>query len=366
MRRHFLFFIFLVLIIVVVLWAVSLSKIRPVLFADLNVCSNKDTPINLSIVGDLLIGKGRAWQQIVGDDYGPDILGDYFETIEQSDLVFANFEGIISKDNKPRPKNLPKSFSIAVDPSVIRFFANFKKIILSFANNHSADYGRDAIEDTIDLLKKSDISYVGIGYNLQESITPRIQELSGTRIAFLAFTDLLPSEYYASEKQLGVSELTESNLKASITLAKQSADFVVVSLHTAKNVGEPFSFWPDSHQKMFYRSAVDYGADLVIGQHPHGLQQVEKYNGKLIFYSLGLFIYDPLVSQRYSYTNPLFKSIQFNGGGILTLKVCKEGIRGFTLTPIRVVYSKEILRIKAASILDKLITKINILQLQDE
>lgn len=362
-RHATVFFFAFFVAFIVIAQIIFFSKIQFAILGNHNICNNKNAFVKLSIVGDLLIGSGRTWQQIVGDDYGPDILGDYFDILKKSDLVFANFEGIISKDGKPRAKNLPVNFSLRTDPTIIRFLAHLDNLILSFANNHSADFGYDAIKETIDTLEKTKIGFIGIGRDNQKAFKSYVKEISGMRVAFLAFTDLLPREYYASETRTGVAELTEENLRAAIALVKQSADFIIVSLHTAEDVATPFSFWPDSHQKLFSRLAIDYGADLVVGQHPHGLQQAEKYREKLIFYSLGLFLYDPSVSQRYESTNPLFRATQFKGGGVLTLEICQDGIRGFTLMPTKTVYSEKGLRIEAASLLKRVITGINILQL---
>ena len=363
MYRYILFFIFATFIVIAQI--VLLSKMRSGTFWNRDVCDNKEAPVVISIVGDLLIGSGRTWQQIVKDDYGPAIMGDYFDVLKQSDLVFANFEGIISQGGEPRFKNLPAQFSLRTDPTIIRFLKHFDNIVLSFANNHSADFGYDAIRETIDTLEKTKINYVGIGRNRQEALASRVVEISGVRVAFIAFTDLLPKEYYADDMHTGIAELTPENLRAAIALAKQSADFVIVSLHTAKDISTPFSFWPDSHQKLFYRSAIDYGADVVVGQHPHGLQWVERYNGKLIFYSLGLFLYNPSVSRRYKSTDLLFRATQFKGGGVLTLEICRDGGYSFDLKPTRVTDHKQKLVVVPASLSTELFIRLITLQLFD-
>lgn len=356
--KHFFLLLFAFVSLLVIIGNSSSPKLQSKVFGIQNACSNNTPPVVLTIVGDLLIGSGKVWQQIVKDDYSPAIMGDYLDVFKKSNSVFANFEGIISERDKPRQKNLPSQFSLKTDPAIVRFLKHFgNNVVLSFANNHSADFGHDAIYDTIDLLEKSDIAYVGIGRNRQEAFAPRIIGMPGTHIAFLAFTDLLPKQYYASDAQAGIAELTSENLQTAIALAKQSSDFVVVSLHTAQDIATPFSFWPDSHQKLFSRLAIDYGADVVVGQHQHGLQLVEKYRGKLIFYSLGLFLYDPSVSQRYPPTHPLSQAAQFNGGGVLTLEICRDGMYSFDLAPTKVIDHEQKLAVVPASFPTQLLTK---------
>ena len=307
-----------------------------------NFCKDGNSPVKLTMVGDLIIvDSGAVWQQIVKDNYSLDIVGDYFSIFEESDFVFANFEGIISEQREAREKGLPALFSLQTKPEIVRFLENFGNITLSFANNHSADYGQGGINDTLSLLPKDGVEYIGIGSNKERALAPHIVEKSGVRIAFVALTDLLPEAHYASSANAGVAQLTAENLGKAIEAAKKSANFVVVSLHTAEREGSSFSFWPDAHQVLFSRMAIDDGADLVVGHHPHGLQLSETYRGKSIFYSLGAFLYNPSISKRYPPGHRLFDATQLKGGGVLDLKICKGYISHFDLFPTKVVSRKE-------------------------
>ena len=328
-------------------------RVEPVEVDKRNACNNNNPPAKIAIVGDLLIGSGKVWKQIVLDNYSGAIVGQYLNIMQRSDIVFANFEGAISEEGEARSKNLPAQFSLRTNPAVIRFLENFGTVVLSFANNHSADYGEYGIENTISLLESNDnIDYVGIGRNREEALTPIIEEVSGVRIAFLAFTDLLPREYYATHNNPGIAQLTSANLQQAIKQTKQFSDFIIVSLHTAEDIAVPYSFEPDSHQKFYFRLAVEYGADMVVGQHPHGLQVSEKYQDKFIFYSLGLFLYNPAVSKRYAPEHPLFEATQFKGGGVLKLEVCREGILDFELMPTKVVEYEQRLMVVSANSID--------------
>ena len=254
-------------------------------------------------------------------------------------MVFANFEGIISGEVQPRSKDLPPQFSLRTDPSVIRFLGNFGPLVLSFANNHGADYGETGIKNALAVLRESDIAHTGIGENLQSAFSPVVKDVSGVRIGFLAFTDLLPEDSYASETRPGVAKLSVENLRTALVTAKKSSDFIIVSLHTATDVRKAYSFWPDAHQSEYARLAIDNGADMVVGQHPHGLQSVEVYKEKVILHSLGLFVYDPTVPERYPVSDPLFSGTRFKGGAVAEANICLEGLRNLSLFPSRVIKS---------------------------
>ena len=199
------------------------------------------------------------------------------------------------------------------------------------------------------VLENTHIGYVGIGKNSDEATTPRIIEIGGVRIAFLAFTDLLPEEYYATAAKEGIARLSPENLKEAIKKAREISDFVIVSIHTAADVNAvPFRA-SDDHERFFSRLAVTEGADIVVGHQPHILQEVEKFGNGIIFYSLGIFLYDPTVSSRYPPDHPLFNGTQFKGGGILRLEICDRKLFDYDLIPTRMVYHDDQLRLQSDS-----------------
>lgn len=299
-----------------------------------NTCKD---PSKVTLVGDLLIGGGRVWKQIVHDDYNPNLLLKPVRPIfEKSDALVANFEGIIATTTIARETNLPRAFSLRTDPKILEFLVRLPTPVLSFANNHSADFGREGINQALSILRNSSIGTAGIGENIEESISPRILQLPEAKISIIAFTDLLPQAFYAAENQSGIAELNSENLKRGIEIAKSNSDFVIVSLHTASETGAYPSFFPDKHQRSVSRQTIDYGADLVIGQHHHIFQKMERYKKGLIFYSLGLFLYDPDVSSRYPQGHPLHNATQFKGGAILNLEFCNKKLENFQVVPIKV------------------------------
>jgi len=316
----------------------------------IEICESGKRPVSIALAGDLLIGGRTVWRQIIDDNYDPEkLLGEVYVNFKNSDITFANFEGIITESTTTREKNLPSSFSLRTDPRIVNFFSHFPRPVLSFANNHSADFGFTGVNDTLQILENTQIGYVGIGKNSAEALAPNIVEINGVRIAFLAFTDLLPEEYYATTTKEGIARLSPENLKEAIEKAREVSDFVIVYIHTAADVHAAPSRVPDDRERIFSRLAITEGADVVVGGQPHILQRVEKFGNGIIFYSLGIFLYDPAVSSRYPAGHPLFNGTQFKGGGILRLAICDRERYEYELIPTRMAYRGDQLRLQSDS-----------------
>ena len=146
------------------------------------ICDGGTSPAIITLVGDLLVGSGAVWDEIITDKYNSTIIGTYQTFFKESDAVFANFEGVISGDVQSRSKGLPPQFSLRTDPSVVRFLENFGPLVLSFANNHIADYGETGIKNTLVTLREFGIAHTGIGENLQVAYSPVVKDVSGVRI----------------------------------------------------------------------------------------------------------------------------------------------------------------------------------------
>ena len=245
----------------------------------------------LFFVGDIMLNRGI---KSVVETYGGGNfefpffkIADYLKT---ADILFGNLEGPISD----KGKNVGSIYSFRAIPEVLKGlkFAGFD--ILSVANNHIFDYGREAMEDTLIRLKEAQIEYIGAGFSGKEALSPKIIELKGTKIAFLAFTNLGEKSWEAKENSSGIAWLSKENLEYSTREAKKEADIVIVSMH----FGQEYKNQPDSEQKYFAHIAIDYGADLVVGHHPHLVQPIEKYASGNIAYSLGNFVFDQNFSEE--------------------------------------------------------------------
>ena len=244
----------------------------------------ENSPIVLMFVGDIMLDRGVEY---IIEKEGGDFKFPFLKIaakIKKANILFGNLESVISD----KGENVGSAYSFRADPKAIEglVFAGFD--ILSVANNHVFDYGRLAMEDSFNRLKSASIDYVGGGFNEAEAYSPVIKNIKGTKIAFLAY-DSIGLEYWSAKKdKSGIAWLGEEKLVNDIKLAKESADLVIVSMH----FGEEYQPESNGEQKKFARLAIDSGANLVVGHHPHVVQEIEEYNGGYIAYSLGNFIFD--------------------------------------------------------------------------
>lgn len=188
--------------------------------------------------------------------------------------------------------------------------------VVSFAGNHCMDWGPEGLADTIANLRAAGLDVCGVGANIEEARAPVIREVDGLRIAFLAYSSILPEGYWATEKRAGCAPLRAHTLYEQIEIdqpgtpprirtfafredleallrdiraARAAADFVVVSLHWG------IHFVPATladYQREVAHQAIDAGAALILGHHAHILKGIEVYRGRTIFYSLGNFAVD--------------------------------------------------------------------------
>ncbi|HUO75852.1 MAG TPA: CapA family protein [Candidatus Paceibacterota bacterium] len=220
--------------------------------------------VHLLFVGDIMLSRSVGDAMLRRNDF------DWpFERIASvtaaADLTFGNLETPISTRGTPHGCG----YCFRADPRVVDGLRYAGFDVLSVANNHSHDYGSDAFADTLQYLASASIDPVGYGPAV-------VRTVGTTRIGFLAYT----------------YPLDEARITADIAAARPQADVLVVSFHA----GTEYETVHNALQERVYHAAIDAGADLVIGSHPHVVQDVERYKGKWIAYSLGNFIFDQTFS----------------------------------------------------------------------
>ena len=206
------------------------------------------------------------------------------EKLKGGDVIFGCLAGPLSYRGKPNPSKPQGSPHFRIDPRAIEGlkYAGFNVLVL--ANNHILDYGEIALLDTLELLEREGIMYVGAGRSEAEARRPIIVESQGLKVAFLAYTYTYP----ATSKRPGAALIREKDIKADVHKAKALADTVVVSLHH----GIEYSDYPLPAHISLAHKIVDWGAHLILGHHPHVLQGIEHYRDGVIAYSLGNFVID--------------------------------------------------------------------------
>lgn len=202
---------------------------------------------------------------------------------DQADIVFGNVECCIATIGS----KVPKKYNFRADPHMAPALKEAGFGIVSLANNHSWDYGREALEDTVRNVRATGVRTVGAGANRQEAHQLQIIECKGKRIGFLAYLGLLPALVPESDTEPCLSLASVEAIRNDVEQARPEVDILVVSLHGGKE-GHPL---PTPFQKLLAYTAIDAGADMVIGHHPHVPQPLVRYKGKYIAYSLGNFVF---------------------------------------------------------------------------
>ncbi|MFH0977621.1 MAG: CapA family protein [Spirochaetota bacterium] len=158
---------------------------------------------------------------------------------------------------------------------------------VSLANNHTLDYGKTGLFNTLENLTANGINFTGAGGDLSEARVPITTEIKNTRFAILAYTNVAYEDTLAGENTPGVAKADLNIIRSDVQKCKSFYDFIIVSLHW----GIEYSVYPAEYDIELGHSIIDSGADVIIGHHPHIVQGIEIYKGKPIFYSLGNFIF---------------------------------------------------------------------------
>jgi poly-gamma-glutamate synthesis protein (capsule biosynthesis protein) len=249
----------------------------------------KEREYTLLFAGDVMLSRavGRSIEKYGGGDYRYPFL-KIAGVVRSADFAFANLESPISS----RGKNQGSIYSFRADPKVVEglVFAGFDA--LSIANNHIWDWGREALEDTIHLLSAGRIVPFGAGVNYSDANEPKFLSVGSLRLALLGYTNLMPRSLEATASRAGLSQFEPELIRKKIFDTRNQADIIIVSMHW----GDEYEASANTLQKSLARQFIDAGADLVIGHHPHVIQEVEKYKQGWIAYSLGNFVFD----QRFS------------------------------------------------------------------
>lgn len=226
-------------------------------------------------------------------------------------IGFVNLEGSYV-DADPAEKRASKTFAIFLPKQYLDSLKLFKMV--SLANNHAMDNKNQGIYNTTFELKKRGIEYVGAGKNMARARTGKIIEQNGIKIGFLAYNAVGPDYFYAEKNNPGVagskdSATLEQCLAEDISKLKKQSNAVVVSFHWGKEA----SHTVNEKQIALAHAAIDDGASLILGHHPHVLQEAEIYKDKLIVYSLANFSFGGVYTKDNGYSVILQAEIDKQG-----------------------------------------------------
>lgn len=273
--------------------------------------AGQDTqPLSLLFAGDIMMDRGveTAIKKEGAGDWGFPFARISSE-LAGADIAFANLEGPVSDTGA----NVGSAYSFRMNPEVIPALVGAGLDVVSFANNHVGDWGRDAFEDTMRRLRRAGIAYAGAGWNAKEAREPAIVERNGKRVGFIAFSDVGPAHMAAREATSGIALASIESVENAVRQARENTDILVVSFH----FGDEYAIGPSQRQRALARAAIDAGAKVVVGHHPHVVQSIEEYNHGVIAYSLGNFVFDQYFSEETM--SGMMVKIEFKGDKIAAI-----------------------------------------------
>lgn len=279
----------------------------------------------LDAVGDIMLGRG------VGRSIVEHGVGYPFEAaaalLDGSDVRVGNLELPLTERGRPERKD----YTFRAPPSVTEGLTAAGFDVLTLANNHMLDYGTEGLLDTVAVLERAGIAHPGAGRDTDTAHQPAIVESHGLTLAFLSYVNTpndgrsgwVAESMRAGSEAPGVAWGTAESIRRDVVSARDRADLVIVALHA----GYEYSAAPNPVQRELARAAVDAGAALVLGAHPHVLQGIEIYNGVPIVYSLGNFIFDADDDDRRQPGMPSLLS------AVLRIRLDASGVRGLEVRP---------------------------------
>jgi len=248
----------------------------------------KKKPIKMVFVGDIMLS--RSVGKIIDANKDPRYpFLEVMEKVSKADIAFANLEGPVSGIGK----NQGSIYSFRANPAVLTGLIYVGFDVLSLANNHILDWGPDALTDTVNILHSGNIKTIGAGTDADYANAPAVIDVGGMSVAFLGYTNLMPRSFEAGTSMPGLSSFHLEQAQEIVKNLKQKGNLVVVSFHW----GVEYEKSANNAQKNIAHALVDAGADLIIGHHPHVVQEMEHYKNGYIAYSLGNFVFDQSFSE---------------------------------------------------------------------
>ncbi len=246
--------------------------------------------LNLMFTGDIMLDRGVKSSVMKNFDGDYSAMFANLDIFKKANIVFGNLEGPASDQGEDK-HNL---YSFRMDPSVVPALKGAGFDIVSVANNHVGDWGRIAYEDTLDSLKENEILYTGGGKNSHEAEQPTVIEKYGMKIGYLGFSDVGPNWMEATDNSSGLLLANNPRFDEIIQNASKQVDFLVVSFH----FGDEYKNTHNDRQEYLAHKAIDDGAKIIIGTHPHVVEDTEVYKKGFIAYSLGNLIFDQYFSEN--------------------------------------------------------------------
>lgn len=232
--------------------------------------------------GDVMLSRNVAQRaRRVLDPASP--FRDLAPVLAAADVAFVNLEAPFS-DQGPV---MQRGMVFKTEPEMVAGLSLAGIDVVSTANNHARDRGAYGVEFTLDWLAKHGIAVAGTGKTVEEAHAGAVVERNGVRFGFLAYTyDANNGNHTDIDTRIALLDI--ETMRHDVAALKRRADVIMVSMHA----GAEYQPRPNKQQQEFARAAIDAGASVVAGHHPHVRQPMESYGGGVIFYSLGNLVFD--------------------------------------------------------------------------
>lgn len=289
---------------VLLLWATYTPASVPQSYTPLNVPKPKAPTVEVLVAGDMMFDRSvRAAMRTHGGDF---IFSCISDTLKQADLVVANLEGPITDNASMSEGSVPDTpanytFTFAPEVAPLLFAHNIR--LVNLGNNHILNFGVAGEDATKEYLRAAGVDYFG---DTQKQTVAYVEK-EGVRIAFINYNEFAPGGWRGSA----------STTLAQITEARAQGFLPVVYTHW----GDEYKTIAPERLQILARQFVDVGAEMVIGSHPHVVEQSELYSGKYIYYSLGNFVFDQYFLPEVQ--RGLLLSVTFTPQGVLSVTEIK-------------------------------------------
>jgi len=244
--------------------------------------NNKQHPeVRVNFVGDVLLAWGA--DKYISQKKDPFL--DWQKIFSEADFNIANLESPYTLSDSKIPL---KPIVLKANPDHLQFIQKYFNAV-SLANNHTGDYGETGFIDTLNNLKKYNVSYFGGGFNKRQAHQPYWIYKNNIKIAIIGLNHYKPRSFSAGHSRPGIAWADEDDIIENIKQARKDGAHIVI----------PFMHWgwesevtPSVDQMRLARLMMQNGADAIVGAHPHVTQGVSFIEGKPIIWSLGNFVFD--------------------------------------------------------------------------
>ena len=219
----------------------------------------------------------------VGNNY--DYAFKKLDWFTSADITMINLETTLTKTNKP----ISKPFNFRARPRYAKMLKDSGIDLVTLANNHMYDFGPDGLMETIRVLDEAGVKHIGAGKNIKDARKPVIITTKGVKLAYFGYFGggRYGESFPATRRSAGTAMRNLSYIGRDIAAVRDSVDLIIINFHWGKEKAH----YPEESEINFAHEAINLGADIIVGHHPHVLQGVEIYRDKLIVYSLGNFIF---------------------------------------------------------------------------